>query len=57
MPWSMGWALRTDRLQVYLAVGVTNYVRARAMSNGIAENVAIAKVAEVLEKALLAVRR
>lgn len=45
------------RLQMYLTGGLTNYVGARAMVNGTNENVAIAKVAEVFEKALLAARQ
>ena len=42
---------------MYLTGGLTNYVGARAMVNGTNENVAIAKVAEVFEKALLAARQ
>lgn len=42
------------RLQMYLTGGVTNYVGACAMVNGTNENFAIARVAEVFEKSLLA---
>ena len=45
------------RLQMYLTGGTTNYKGARAMVNGTNENVAIAAVAEVFEKCLLAARK
>lgn len=56
MVYGLGFA-NGKRLQMYLTGGLTNYVGARAMVNGTNENVAIAKVAEVFEKALLAARR
>lgn len=56
MVYGLGFA-NGKRLQMYLTGGLTNYVGARAMVNGTNENVAIAKVAEVFEKALLAARQ
>jgi hypothetical protein len=55
MVYGLGFA-NGKRLQMYLSGGVTNYVGARAMVNGTNENVAIARVAEVFEKSLLAAR-